>query len=957
MRPAALLTALCLSARLCASTQDPALERSYRYFKTPEPLRLDPSAFAVLPAPGVDGARVHAALRRRDVREDDVRPFEGGSWFVVATPAAGRTPRNYERFLRRVAEDRSFAFVSPQWIDRYGGGVFARPTLYVGFPPTATAAESGTVLALERAGTILARDAYGVPGAFALKPPTRDGAELLALANRLAARKEVRFAEPEFVTFGRPQHVPDDPEFRRCWGLGAASGPPPRAAVDGVTAWNLTRGSPDVPVLVMDCGVERDHPDLRVDDGVDATDGRLSGDGSPGTAFDGHGTSVAGVVAARMDNALGGCGLAPECRLLSARVYRSVPRRRYVAETGAIARALAWGRSRGARVSNFSAYLSLPSALVAAAYERSRELGVVHFAAAGNYNTDDLAFPAALPFVRSVVALTKEGHLAPFSNFGGRVDFAAPGVDVFTADLRGMAGAGPGDFAAVHGTSFASPFAAGAAALVLSIDPSLSAHAVEDVLARAATDLGDRGRDGAFGFGAIHAGRAVRLAAEAERPTDPLTRASAAASGLQGDSPSYDAAVSANGRWIAFTSEAATFGPAGGIAPADVYVRPVHGGAPVRVGLDEDGRTPGGACREPALSADGRFVAFTSYAAFSAVDRNGVRDVYVRDRDADENGVFDEPGLGRVRLELVSRVPGGGAGDGPSHAPSISADGAFVAFESAAPMFSSDRNGRLDVYVARRTPEGWRTVGRASAREGGADAAGDARRPVLAADGRTVVFESGDDALAPGDGNDRYDAFVVALDAEGVPTGAPRRASSRADGRAGDAESRRPVVSADGRVVAFATLASDLEPSLRAPGVVRLAVSVDGGPPRYVAAPDDPPAPTARPEMAAAAKGSADGVERATPALLERLALDAAGSRLWFSGAALRSGQGGRDLFVVDLTGDGLARAAVPTLLGGGRAGAPAVDAAGAALVFDSDAPDLVRGDTNGRRDVFLLRR
>ncbi|HYC77981.1 MAG TPA: S8 family serine peptidase [Planctomycetota bacterium] len=917
-------------------------------------LALDPTRFALLPAPGARPADVRSALRRHGADLAGVAPFGVDGLLVAPTPLGRRTPAYFESWIDAIAQERAVAFVSPCWRDAYGGDVLVAPGLVVIFGRDVSPAVAGRILAEERAGTLRARDWCGVPGAWRLVPTSKSGARVFETAAALAARPEVRVAEPDLVSFGKPQHVPDDPDYARCWALqGAAE----RLDMGWEDAWDRTVGDPEIPVLVMDNGVEADHPDLVVAASADFT-GSADGEGrgGPATAADAHGTSVAGVLSALMGNDVGGCGAAPGCALLSARAYRSLPRNGYVVASTAPARGLFWGRSRGARVSNFSAYLSVPSAFAAAAYDRARELGMIHFVAAGNFGAGSARFPATLASVHAVGALSPAGDLATFSCAGRGVAFVAPGIGVYTTDLRGLAGYERGDYAYKHGTSFAAPFAAAAAALVLSVDRTLDATATAEILRRCAVDLGAPGPDPTFGHGLVHAGRATAEAVLGE-DVDPRTRrASTALSGLQADGPCEDGAASADGRWIAFASEATDLVPGDRNGVGDVFVKDVRSGAAIRVSVSY-GAEANGASREPAMSADGRFVAFVTYASNLCVDdRNGVRDVYLRDRDADEDGVFDEPD--DVETVLMSAGPADVAGDGPSAAPALSADGRVVAFETAARRLApGGRGGRFDVVVRVRGADGFGRCVRVSEAPDGAAPDGDSRRAAVSADGSTVAFESrarGLDPSAPDD-DDRCDVFVRRLDG-----GACRKASAGPAGSVADGESRRPLLSPDGATAWFLTTCSTLEASPRAPGPVRLASARDGVA-VYVL---DPDAADGGGPFAAASAPSAEADADVDPvrgarglrlALHERLALTSDGRRLAFCASSALSGRGGRDAWTLDLV-DGSLRAATPAHGGLGAGRASGVAFAGSDLLFDSDAEGLVRGDTNRVRDVFVRR-
>jgi hypothetical protein len=191
--------------------------------------------------------------------------------------------------------------------------------------------------------------------------------------------------------------------------------------------------------------------------------------------------------------------------------------------------ALAWAQNIGARVSNNSNHYGFQSSAIAAAYASTRGMGMVHFAAAGNDATNSIVYPASLPGVNAVAALQEGGGLASFSNHGAGLAFSAPGQDIYTTDRTGTDGYVNGDYVFGNGTSFASPYAAGVAALVLSINPSLSATNVEQIMQQSCVDLGSPGYDTTYGWGLVNAYNAVVLALAL--PTHTLTVTSTADSG------------------------------------------------------------------------------------------------------------------------------------------------------------------------------------------------------------------------------------------------------------------------------------------------------------------------------------------------------------------------------------------------------------------------------------------
>jgi hypothetical protein len=901
-----------------------------RYFKLTQSLRRDSTAFAfTFKRPYARSfERAREVLSTLGVSTARVRRVGTTPWFVAPYPKDLVGLARKDAFLRRLSRDPAFSFVSPQWRDAHDGAVVVGPPLYLGVDPR-RGADLGATIAEEFAGVVRARDACGVPGVVELDPPTRYGADLLKLADRLASRDDVRFAEPTILAYGRPAHVPSDPEFGRAWALQPDGDAASKVALGAPEAWRESTGDPEIPILVLDDGVEDDHPDLRVAASFDALRRRV-GRGRPAGPYDRHGTAVAGVLSADMDNGVGACGLAPGCALLSAKVYSGDARRGYVSEPQAVARALFWGRSLGARVSNLSVQFGVRSAFAAAAYERAYELGMVHFAAAGNLRTEASTFPIDLPFVRSVSALDSDGRLSRFSNYGSRVDFAAPGENILTADLQGVAGFSQGSFAFVSGTSFATPLCAGTAALVVSVDRSLSAAMIEDLLRRTATDLGDRGRDPLYGYGAPHAGRAVAEARRTESARPPEARlVSVAISGLQAAGACDDPSLSGDGAWVAFTSEAGDLLPSSAGCGPDVYAAPVDAGRLVRASVGDDGRARPGASKNARLSRDGRFVAFESYAALDARDDNGVRDVYVRDRDADDDGVYDHPTRGATATRLVSATPNGRPGDGPSFAPALAADGGLVVFASRARnLLGADSPGGAAAYVARRRKDGAFVVDARLA----APLDGEPARFVLSEDGRAIVAEYRfPNADAP--------SRIVRFDAseDGAFRDVGRFVDVAPDLSRSKGSAARPDVSADGRVCLFATDVPDLDGVRRPPGVVRLARSRDGRVDYVV----DPTAggPVAAPE----------------PSLDEGGRLDSKAGTLVYVGFDRARSQRTVARATLDDRG-GVEEAFAGRVVGSTRRARLSISDDGSVLAWSADDGPSDPRDVNRRRDVFVFR-
>ena len=171
----------------------------------------------------------------------------------------------------------------------------------------------------------------------------------------------------------------------------------------------------------------------------------------------------------------------------------------------------------GAKVTNSSWGGGAASTVVNAAFDSSRAAGLLHVAAAGNDGTTTIGWPASHGSLLAVSALSSSGNLASFSTSGIGLFCSAPGEGIWCADAVGADGFGTGDTTQIDGTSFASPYVAGVAALVFSMDPTLSPDQVETILSETAVDRGAAGYDTQYGWGFVNAKAAVE-AVDVETP-------------------------------------------------------------------------------------------------------------------------------------------------------------------------------------------------------------------------------------------------------------------------------------------------------------------------------------------------------------------------------------------------------------------------------------------------------
>jgi Tol biopolymer transport system component len=284
------------------------------------------------------------------------------------------------------------------------------------------------------------------------------------------------------------------------------------------------------------------------------------------------------------------------------------------------------------------------------------------------------------------------------------------------------------------------------------------------------------------------------------------------ADGADGNGGSFEPSVSRDGRFVAFSSTASNLDPddrdenSDVFARADVFVRDLDTNRTVLASRASgvDGAKGNDASREPSLSADGRFVAFTSMASnLDPDDAYTSEDVFVRDLQASST-------------EVVSRRsgPAGAVGSWGAGGPSISSDGRFVAFTTWSSLAPADGEVMgLDVYARDLQTDTTTLASRASGARG-AKGDSDSTKPSLSADGRLVAFESAASNLHPYDSNTNRASDVFVRDLQIGTTVLVSRASGPA-GVAGNDSSMDPSISADGRVVAFSSDASNLDPDDR----------------------------------------------------------------------------------------------------------------------------------------------
>lgn len=236
-----------------------------------------------------------------------------------------------------------------------------------------------------------------------------------------------------------------------------------------------------------------------------------------------------------------------------------------------------------------------------------------------------------------------------------------------------------------------------------------------------------------------------------DRKTGQTTRVSVDSDGVQANGMSFSASVSKDGRFIAFESAATNLVPGDTNGRTDVFVHDRKTGATERISVDSDeSQATGGDSGSPSISDDGRFVAFSSRATnLVAGDSNGKADIFLRDR---KKGI-----TARVSVDST-----GAQANGDSSDSAISGDGRYIAFETAASnLFASDTNGQADIAIHDRKKH---TTTAVSVSTGGTLANSFSYYPSISGDGRSVAFASNASNLVENDTNAETDTFVRDLD-------------------------------------------------------------------------------------------------------------------------------------------------------------------------------------------------
>ncbi|MBI2877257.1 MAG: S8 family serine peptidase [Candidatus Tectomicrobia bacterium] len=423
--------------------------------------------------------------------------------------------------------------------DTLEGAVIPTGTLTLRFAPGVSKERKEQIL--RDHGLEIVEDLPELGNAHTVRLTSASTENPLKIAARLQQQPEVATAEPDLAFRAVLHYIPQDPLYRQQWHLrnrGDQAGLQSGADVKAEAAWDITRGSREIVVCVIDDGFDLDHPDFDASDKIVAPYdfGQEDQDPNPAASDDDHGTACAGVAVAE-ENGEGVVGLAPRCSLMPIRMSlwldtESVRRMfQYAMNHGADVISCSWS----AAAWDFPLPEKMAGAIRQAATQGRNGKGCVILFAAGNEDRplngmkDGQRSYQGFALHPDVIAVGASNSLdlrSSYSNHGPELALCAPssgspGRRIVTTDRQGAAGYDPSGYtSSFGGTSSATPLAAGLAALILSANPDLSSAEVKRIMMETADRIDPTsgqydasGHSSWYGHGRINAARAVAQAA------------------------------------------------------------------------------------------------------------------------------------------------------------------------------------------------------------------------------------------------------------------------------------------------------------------------------------------------------------------------------------------------------------------------------------------------------------
>ncbi len=341
----------------------------------------------------------------------------------------------------------------------------------------------------------------GMDRMFAIKVPA--GSDVMTLITRFGPALAAAIEDIRTDQLASVAAVPNDPSLNLQYGLlntgQTVEGQAGIAGVDidAVRAWDISTGSAQTFIAIVDTGISTTHPDVA----LKVTERRNFTSANPDDSDDrhGHGTHCAGISAARTNNNVGIAGVCWGCSLVGAKVLDDGGSGQW----SWVAAGIQWSADvRGMKIISMSLGGGANDPAVEAAVSYALGRNVLVIAAAGNNYGGSVIYPGALPTSLAVSSTDNRDQLSVFSSVGPAVDIAAPGTNVYSSYDNVSA---PNSYIYMSGTSMATPHVSGVAGLVSSINPNLTAAQIRAILEESVIDLGTPGVDNQFGHGRISA--------------------------------------------------------------------------------------------------------------------------------------------------------------------------------------------------------------------------------------------------------------------------------------------------------------------------------------------------------------------------------------------------------------------------------------------------------------------
>ena len=515
------------------------------------------------------------------IRPQRLRPVAAGrllEWTLL--------PRRLDSVMAQVRQQPEIRFTSHVYRLQASAQtlVYLTDELTVQFAPALSFQAIAQII--QPLGLVQINPLPGVPNAVTFRVEEGAIANPIKIANQLAAMADVMVAEPNIIIHSAPDYRPEDSLYASQWHLNHGGGQSlsPSSHIFAEAAWNLTWGSRSVVVAISDDAFDLSHPDLQGTGKLVAPRDLKNQDGlpTPTSASENHGTAVAGLAIGE-ENGSGIVGVAPNCGWMPIQTTGFLDDR-------SIEELFDWAVNQGASVIScswspaanyFPLTLRQRSAIARAATQGRGGKGCVILFSAGNANRPiqgqilEQGWPkqtlrgvtrwlngfAVHPDVMAVSACTSLSQKSAYSSWGDQIAIAAPsnngkpnvalpqvgsvatgpeistplsGRGMVTSDRSGSSGYGTGSYTSgFGGTSSACPVAAGVAALVISINPDLTAREVRQILQTTADKIVDlspdpqlklqhgtyntQGHSRWFGYGKVNAFRAVKAAQDKQR--------------------------------------------------------------------------------------------------------------------------------------------------------------------------------------------------------------------------------------------------------------------------------------------------------------------------------------------------------------------------------------------------------------------------------------------------------